>query len=217
MFLENKYTLWYYNIINKARSITRAPGCYVERHHIVPKSLGGLNNKSNLVYLSAKEHFICHLLLVKMTEGKERRSMWYAAYRMCHKDNEYIPGARVYQMLKQRMVQANKERPGPNLGKIMSDEQKKKISNSTKGIPRGPFSDEHRNNMRKPKSAEHKESLSKSKTGKSWGTHSEQTKIKMSEWQKGVKKEKVSCEFCSKEISLLNYTRWHGAKCKQAS
>lgn len=43
---------------------------YVECHHIVPKSLGGTDEKSNLVNLSAREHFICHLLLAKMySEG----------------------------------------------------------------------------------------------------------------------------------------------------
>jgi hypothetical protein len=39
---------------------------YTESHHIVPKSLGGSDHKDNLVDLSAREHFICHLLLTKM-------------------------------------------------------------------------------------------------------------------------------------------------------
>jgi len=34
----------------------------LERHHILPKSLGGTNDKSNLVYLIPREHFIAHLL-----------------------------------------------------------------------------------------------------------------------------------------------------------
>ena len=39
---------------------------YVERHHILPKSLGGTNSLDNLVDLTAREHFLCHLLLTKM-------------------------------------------------------------------------------------------------------------------------------------------------------
>ena len=39
---------------------------YTENHHIIPKSLGGTDDKENLVELSAREHFICHLLLTKM-------------------------------------------------------------------------------------------------------------------------------------------------------
>lgn len=43
---------------------------YSERHHIIPKSLGGSNKKINIVRLTAKEHFIAHLLLTKMyTKG----------------------------------------------------------------------------------------------------------------------------------------------------
>jgi hypothetical protein len=41
-------------------------GVYYEKHHIIPRSLGGSNKKENLVLLTAKEHFICHLLLTKM-------------------------------------------------------------------------------------------------------------------------------------------------------
>lgn len=39
---------------------------YVERHHIIPKSLGGSNKKHNRVCLTAREHYIAHRLLVKM-------------------------------------------------------------------------------------------------------------------------------------------------------
>ena len=36
---------------------------YHERHHIIPKCLGGTNNKDNLIDLYAKEHFEAHRLL----------------------------------------------------------------------------------------------------------------------------------------------------------
>lgn len=41
---------------------------YTECHHIIPKSLGGSDDKSNLVNLLAREHFMCHLLLTKIYE-----------------------------------------------------------------------------------------------------------------------------------------------------
>lgn len=65
MFKENKYTRWYFSIVEKAK-IRVLDKEYSENHHIVPKCLGGENNKSNLVKLLAREHFICHLLLTKM-------------------------------------------------------------------------------------------------------------------------------------------------------
>jgi len=75
MFLQNKYTKIYYQIINNAKNRLLEVGMYTERHHIVPKSLGGNNLDSNLVSLTAREHFICHRLLVKMTSGNNKRKM----------------------------------------------------------------------------------------------------------------------------------------------
>jgi hypothetical protein len=39
---------------------------YVEKHHIVPRCLGGSNDKTNLVKLTAEEHYVAHQLLVKI-------------------------------------------------------------------------------------------------------------------------------------------------------
>lgn len=63
IFLDNKYTKIYYRIISKARKTTYFG--YTEKHHVLPRSLGG-ENKNNLVKMSAREHYICHLLLTKM-------------------------------------------------------------------------------------------------------------------------------------------------------
>lgn len=43
----------------------KGDGLYYERHHIIPHSLGGSNNSYNLTLLTAKEHYLCHWLLVK--------------------------------------------------------------------------------------------------------------------------------------------------------
>ena len=64
MFTLNKYTKWYYAIVDRAK--IRINDGYTENHHIIPKSLCGSNTKDNKVDLNAREHFICHLLLTKM-------------------------------------------------------------------------------------------------------------------------------------------------------
>lgn len=83
MFSISKYTNWYYSIINQAKSQERIKSSdnYYESHHIIPKALGGRNLKNNIVLLTAREHFICHVLLVKMTTGKDKMRMSYAFYR----------------------------------------------------------------------------------------------------------------------------------------
>lgn len=39
---------------------------YFERHHVVPKCLGGNDNPDNLIVLTAREHFLAHWLLFKI-------------------------------------------------------------------------------------------------------------------------------------------------------
>jgi len=63
------YARIYYKIIESR--LTYPYSGYTETHHIVPVCLGGADTKDNLVDLSAREHFICHWLLVKMYKGNK--------------------------------------------------------------------------------------------------------------------------------------------------
>lgn len=60
---------------------------YYEAHHILPKCLGGVDSKENLVLLTAKEHFICHLLLEKMYPNEKGLAL--AAYRLVYGNEEF--------------------------------------------------------------------------------------------------------------------------------
>jgi len=102
MYLNNKYTKWYMKLMDsrKVSSRRRNDGNYYESHHILPKSLGGSNHKSNLVLLTAREHFIAHFLLTKMTCGSQKRSMTYALVRFLGKNvsgDRYKINSRIYQ------------------------------------------------------------------------------------------------------------------------
>lgn len=55
------YQKIYDSIIQRAQSRTLDPSIYVEKHHIIPECMGGTEK----VPLTAKEHFICHLILHK--------------------------------------------------------------------------------------------------------------------------------------------------------
>lgn len=67
------YKKLYNHIIVNAQS--RETEGYVENHHILPDSLGGSSDKSNMVKLTAREHFICHYLLTKIY--KKETIEWY--------------------------------------------------------------------------------------------------------------------------------------------
>lgn len=87
VFIDNKYTRWYYRIIDKAlaENYTYSTSEH-EKHHIVPKSIGGSNKSNNIVTLTFKQHYVCHLLLTKMCLDKEHHnSMMYAFYCMGNK------------------------------------------------------------------------------------------------------------------------------------
>lgn len=108
----------YYNIIEKAKNEDkdgkRSIG-YFEKHHIQPKSLGGTNDEINLVKLTAKEHFICHWLLVKIYQkgSIERNKMLYALWRMQKRNNtshkEHYINACAYEKLRFEFIQTVSE------------------------------------------------------------------------------------------------------------
>lgn len=55
----------YYDYINYIKSIDRNLD-YSEKHHIIPRCLGGTDDNDNLVVLTAREHFLAHYLLTKI-------------------------------------------------------------------------------------------------------------------------------------------------------
>lgn len=62
---------------------------YVEKHHIIPRCLGGPDEKSNIVILTPEEHYVAHQLLVKMYPNN--RDLIYAAQLMTvHHTNSRI-------------------------------------------------------------------------------------------------------------------------------
>lgn len=83
------YKLHYDLLINKAKYRKLKEHEYREKHHIIPKSLGGLNDKENLVELTAKEHFVAHHLLFKMAKTQiEKQKMGYA-FGMMRRSNRH--------------------------------------------------------------------------------------------------------------------------------
>lgn len=206
MFLNNKYYKWYSSIIDNAKN--RSLDSYTEKHHIVPKSLGGTNCIDNLISLTPREHFIAHLLLTKFTEGKNKSKMITAAFTMVHRNKEKI-NSRLYETLrtahKDNMKLSNpmydpeirKKVSNTNKGKIskrkgipMSEESKRKISEKAKG--RTAWNKGKKLNYNNGLITHTEESIAKIKQARAkqvMKKRSEETKIKMSEsakkrWQR---------------------------------
>lgn len=172
MFLSNKYNKCYYSIITRAQARVLPASTYVERHHIVPKSLGGSNAKSNIAALTAREHLICHLLLVKMTNGDAKSKMACAAMRMMFSSKNHTrcpPNSRTYETIRSLVAELKRGKTGYK----HSDESKKKISESKLGKSRTI-------------SPEWRDKIIKSQTGMKKSPCSEERKKKISDAQRGI-------------------------------
>jgi hypothetical protein len=69
------YRRQYELLIEKAQLRGSVDG-YMERHHIVPRCMGGSNEKENLVELTAREHFLAHRLLYMWLRTREMAYAW---------------------------------------------------------------------------------------------------------------------------------------------
>lgn len=81
------YQQIYNDLISRGLNRVLEPGVLYDRHHIVPKSLGGSNAPTNMVNLTLREHFVAHRLLVKIhrTNQPYYKKMLYALWRMCNR------------------------------------------------------------------------------------------------------------------------------------
>lgn len=129
------YNQHYLKLINTRKSLNRTKDdTYYEKHHVLPKCLGGTNDKENLVLLTPKEHFIAHLLLTRMYEGKIKTKLCYAFLRMCTSNQKRKISASQYESAKKLLSKNCRGINNPffgkgwiNKGKHLSDETKQKL------------------------------------------------------------------------------------------
>lgn len=127
------YNKLYELIINKHGLKVKPKDVYTERHHIIPKSIGGSNDKENLVYLQARVHFICHRLLCKIYKDSDK--LKFAFWAMCNQLNgdvirKYRVTSKVFEQAKKNFAEANSRR---HKGKKMSEEYCRALSQRMKG------------------------------------------------------------------------------------
>lgn len=102
------YTKIYNDLIFKAINRKFVEG-YTEKHHILPKCLGGDNHKSNIVILTGREHYIAHFLLVKIYPKNAK--LKYALWMMVNGSRIKRPkvNSRLFQIAKEEFVSAPRQ------------------------------------------------------------------------------------------------------------
>lgn len=109
------YQKIYTQIIEKAKN--RTIESYTERHHVIPRCLGGSDDLENIVALTAREHFICHWLLSRMYPNDIRLA--HAFLLMCkvkgRGQQRYTPSSRIFEEARQRVSTLKRGKQIPHL------------------------------------------------------------------------------------------------------
>jgi hypothetical protein len=136
----------YIKLINHYRTSTITT---YEKHHILPKCLGGNNDKNNLIKLPPKAHFLAHYFLCKAYPDDKKLKHAFAMMIVC-----------------------NPYQSRPFTG-AMYEQAKRERSNALKGVPRPEWVKEklrkpkhNKQNYKKPKSETHKKSIGLSLKGR---------------------------------------------------
>ena len=127
---------------------TRIVEGYNEKHHILPKCLGGSDDPKNLVLLPSRAHFICHYLLYKAYPDNNKLAL---AFSMMSVNNPYQRrSSRLYE--KAKLVRSLALRNVPRPEWVKEKLRKPKLN---------------KENYKKPKSEEHRKNISKALKGRS--------------------------------------------------
>ena len=181
---------------------------YTEKHHIVPKCMGGDDSEDNLVKLTPEEHYLAHQLLVKIYPNNKK--LVFGARQMTMHGGHLKRNNKMYGWLRKKHSESAKN--------FRHDEKTKLRISETKRLKPFVYTDEIR------------EKMSMVALGKK---HTEEAKKKCSEAGKKAKgilkteehkqalklaaknRPRATCEHCGKEVQVNMYHRWHGNKCKQ--
>jgi hypothetical protein len=228
-FISNKYTKWYFSIISNAKTRLTVSG-YTEAHHILPRSLSGGNEEANIVILTAKEHFICHMLLRMMCKHREHKnSMVFAAWLLANAEDKnqerYKVTGRTYAILKSDLTQArslaNKAQLTCEHGNKTMDfrnyaqyhGERCKLNPDPNAIGPLKYKCEHCDKNVSPQNY-HQYHGDKCKAIPTNGTHKRSTSHQKKLDDAAKNRKKKHCVFCGSNTSPHIYSKYHGNNCR---
>ena len=184
-------------IINRAQMRNDLIG-YTEKHHIIPKSMGGDNSTSNLVKLTAREHYLVHWLLYKIHKNYKMADAWWMMTSSSSSNKHRRYTSHTFKYSREAAAKSSGDRmkgvdhtgtKNPMFGKKHSDKTKSLMSNNMKG----------------PNSHRY------GKPGANKGiTLSEATKLKMCI----AAAKRIKCLYCDFISRPASISRYHNENCK---
>lgn len=141
----------YEQLVEKAKTRDESTLQYVERHHVIPRCMGGTDDPDNLVALTLEEHFVAHQLLTKMFPDVD--ALAYAANMMGNRSNKQYGWLKRQFVEREKAAKTGKPRTPesiakqsatmkakfaagavhPRKGKVLTDEHKRQVSEGNKG------------------------------------------------------------------------------------
>lgn len=184
---------------------------YTEKHHIIPKCLGGLDKKENLIRLTFREHFIAHWLLVKIYPNDQKILSSFAKMLEVTKTKKRIVSSWMFDTVKRNLKDIHfhwlKGKDPWNKGKKGSQVP------WNKGKKIGPMSKEQKKQISETLKLRYKNKEHPRKGKDPWNKYK---KGSQKAWNKGIPSEKYICRVCKREIAgKTNLNRWHNENCKK--
>lgn len=216
-FLDNKYKKIYFAIIENAKKQDRVYDSeFHEYHHIIPRSIGGSDDDSNIVILSFREHFICHRLLVKfLTENNKAKMIWALQtffYFDYTKKRKIRISAKMYEYHKSIFVQSLKYRKPVTRKEIFIYKNL-----DTNEIFKGTM---YEFRLHSGLTCQEVHILSRQNQDKlmryikRWGIYLEYAnKFSFELKRKSAAIKHKMCVHCNKTIDHRNFSKWHGDNC----
>lgn len=226
------YHKLYESLIADAKNNPK-PESYKEIHHIVPLCMGGSNDKTNLVELTARQHYLAHWLLYKMYRTKELVHAWHSMSRIAIGQEQRNVNSHLFQYCKKervKLLSIQYSGDGNNFyGKSHSERTKKLLSEKHKGkIYKTPEQIKSwvETVAKQPKSSEHRSKIGRSglvmlqnvKTLEIIRVSRLDERLQSPDWinpRKLKPENKMKCDYCDIVTTASNLKRWHNAKCKK--
>ena len=164
---------------------------YYERHHILPRCVGGDNDTSNLIHLTVREHYVAHWLLVKEAFKSGTKTEQYklgcAFHRMCYGNGKIKRNFSSfdYDIARKTFIKSISGENSPNYGKKHTKESIKKMCKSKQNVSKETRKKMSESSKGKIFTEEHRKRLSESLKGRKGRKHTKETRKKMSEGNSG--------------------------------
>ena len=216
-------------IIENRRTNPLSKDTYGENHHIIPSSLGGSDDASNIVRLTPKEHYVVHHLLWRHHRCSKTAHAFFNMLR-CSGTQKRTFTARQHSVAIEAHVEAMKETmkgEGNHFyGRKHTEETKERIRQKQLGKKHTKECREKMSKARKgvPKSEEHKRKIGRKgftmlknfDTGEVIRISKEEAdNYDRSIWKSPASiQKKIACKYCGRISTVGNINRWHNDNCK---